>query len=207
MKKIFVFDTETTGLLKKKEKNTIHSSPRIIQFAGIFWIFEKGTFTESFSVNEFIHPQEPISSEVSRIHHIYEIDVKDAPPLEKRIDDFLRWFSDADILVWHNIEYDMEVLKGELRRLDKIGEFHPKHMVCTMKMGALLFDSMGENKKKWRYLKLDDLYHALFWEYMQGAHNAYYDVRATLQIFLELVKRWIIRVDEEENQHQARLFF
>jgi DNA polymerase III epsilon subunit-like protein len=42
------------------------------------------------------------------------------------------YLNEPDIIVGHNVEYDEEMLRLELRRLEKEYLYNPKQVICTM---------------------------------------------------------------------------
>jgi len=64
-----------------------------------------------------IKPKISIPYAASQVHHIYDIDVKNAPPIEEYISDFVQIINESDAIIGHNIEYDEEMIKLELKRL------------------------------------------------------------------------------------------
>jgi len=66
-----------------------------------------------------INPGSPIPYGASRVHNIYDIDVKNSPLI--------------DVIIGHNIEYDESMIKLELRRQALLHMYKPKSVLCTMK--------------------------------------------------------------------------
>ncbi len=198
--KIFAFDTETTWFINKKE-NDLDKQPRIIQFAWILWNLENGVFEEEERVNILINPKTNIPFWSSEIHHIYDVDVKDAPYIEEVIDDIMKYINWPDIIIWHNIEYDEDMIKLELKRLQKEFQYRPKQIVCTMNetINFCKLAKKNEASKWFKRPKLWELYKKLFWEYFTWAHDAIVDVEATLKCFVELVNNWIIKVKQKQD--------
>lgn len=130
--KIIVFDTETTGFIDKKELD-LSRQPYIIQFAGILGELKNGEYHELERKNILINPGIPIPYRASQVHHIYDIDVKDAPPMEKQVDEIMSFLEKADAIIGHNIEYDEDMIKLELKRHEKLHLYNPNEVVCTMK--------------------------------------------------------------------------
>ena len=191
--KILVFDTETTGFIDKKELD-ISKQPRIVQFAGILGkILPSGKFEEEKRINILINPGIAIPYEASQVHHIYDVDVKSAPAIQEKIDEMLIYINSVDSIIGHNIEYDEEVLKIELSRLQKLYAYQPKQTFCTMK-STVDFCALQGNGERFKYPKLGELHKKLFWEYFIWAHDAMIDVEATLRCFLELQKKWVIHL-------------
>ncbi len=200
--KIFVFDTETTGFINKQEKD-LDKQPHIIQFAGIMGdIDENWNFTEEKRIDILINPKMPIPYSSSEVHHIYDIDVKDAPYIENVINQILDYINGVDAIVWHNIEYDEEMIKLELKRLSKEHEYHPKQIICTMNQTIDFCKLPKKNKDSSWYKrpKLWELHKVLFWEYFIWAHDAMTDVEATLRCFIEAYKKWVINVENRKEE-------
>lgn len=196
--KIFVFDTETTGFINKKETD-LTKQPKIIQFAGILWVLQNAEFHEEKRVDILINPGVPIPFWSSQVHHIYDIDVKDAPKIENVIDEIINIINNADIIIGHNIEYDESMIKLELKRLDREHEYNPKQVICTMK-SSVDFCAIQGNWARFKYPKLWELHKKLFWEYFSWAHDALIDVEATLKSFIELTKQWVIQINEPKQE-------
>ena len=116
--KIFVFDTETTGFISKKETD-LDKQPKIVQFAWILWDLNNGTFVEEKRVNILVNPWIPIPFWASQVHHIYDIDIKDAPSITQVMDEILENINTPDVIIGHNIEYDQDMVKLELKRMQK----------------------------------------------------------------------------------------
>ena len=199
--KIFVYDTETTWFINKKETD-LDKQPKIVQFAWIVWELKKWEFIEEERVDILINPKTPIPFWASQVHHLYDIDIKDAPFIENSIDNFLSYINWADITIWHNIEYDESMIKLELRRLEEEYKYQPKQVVCTMKT-SVDFCAIQWNWARFKYPKLWELHKKLFWEYFIWAHDAMVDVEATLKCFVELVKQDVIQVEEKKEEEMS----
>ena len=196
--KIFVFDTETTWFINKKETN-LDLQPKIIQFAGIMWELKDWKFTEEKRVDILINPKTPIPYASSEIHHIYDIDVKNAPYIEDVLDEIIGYINTPDIIVWHNIEYDQDMVKLELKRFESEYKYKPKQAMCTMK-STVDFCALEWNGKRFKYPKLWELHKKLFSEYFIGAHDALTDVEATLRCFIELENKKVIHIEETKEE-------
>lgn len=196
--KIFVFDTETTWFINKKEITNLDLQPKIIQFAWILWELENWKFTEEKRIDLMINPWESIPYDSSKVHHIYDVDVKDAPNFEERMDEILEYINKSDVIIGHNIEYDEEMLKIELKRLKQDFRYSPKQVVCTMKT-TVDFCAIKWNWERFKYPKLWELHKKLFDTFFIWAHDALTDVEATLRCFVELVNKWVLKVEKKEE--------
>lgn len=196
--KIFVFDTETTWFINKKETD-LEKQPQIVQFAWILWELHDGTFTEIKRVNIMVNPGKPIPFWASQVHHIYDIDVKDAPKIDEVMDEILEYINEPDVIVWHNIEYDESMVKLELKRLKQEYKYNPKQVICTMKT-TVDFCAIQWNGARFKYPKLWELHKKLFDQYFVGAHDAMVDVEATTRSFVKLVNQGVIQLKENKNE-------
>ena len=202
--KIFVFDTETTGFINKKDPD-LNNQPYIVQFAWILWELKDGQYTEIKRINKLVKPKIAIPYASSQVHHIYDIDVKNSASIEESIDEFVDYINSPDIIIGHNIEYDEEMIKLELKRLWREHDYKPKQIKCTMKE-TVDFCAIRWNGERFKYPKLWELHKKLFWEYFIWAHDAMVDVEATQRCFLELVSKDIIHVDNSKLDQVMSLF-
>ena len=53
--------------------------------------------------------------------------------MNEHIDEIMQFLQEAEALIGHNIEYDEDMLKLELRRYQKLHLYHPAQVICTMK--------------------------------------------------------------------------
>ena len=146
-----------------------------------------------------INPEVPIPYGASQVHHIYDLDVKEAPVIADVIDEMLVYINDADMVIGHNIEYDEDMVKVELRRLEAEYKYQPKQTFCTMKT-QVDFCAIQWNGARFKYPKLWELHKKLFNKYFIGAHDAMTDVEATLNCFTELVTLGEIVVDQSQME-------
>jgi DNA polymerase III epsilon subunit-like protein len=133
------------------------------------------------------------------------VDVKDSPFIESVIDEIMLYINTSDVIVWHNIEYDEEILKLELKRLWIEYKYQPKQVICTMRE-TVDFCAIKWEWKRFKFAKLWELHKKLFWEYFIWAHDAIVDVEATLKCFIELVKQWLIKVNKNKDVNIISLF-
>jgi len=203
--KIFVFDTETTGFINKKDPN-LDNQPQVIQFAWILWDLTENNdwiwdWKEEKRVDILINPEKPIPFVSSQVHHLYDIDMKWKKNFSEQYEEILELINTPDIIVGHNIEYDENMVKLELRRLEKEYEYKPKQVVCTMNESTNFckLPKRDEKAKGFKRPKLGELHKVLFKEYFIWAHDAMVDVEATLKSFIELVNKWVIQLEKKEE--------
>jgi DNA polymerase III epsilon subunit-like protein len=159
------------------------------------------TWTELERIDVKIKPPIPIPFASSQVHHIYDIDVAESAIFVDEFEKFLPFINDCDAIVGHNIEYDESMFRLELKRLEREYDYRPQQSICTMYSSRE--HCQLAKKMPWsngyKLPKLWELYKKLFWEYFVGAHDAMVDVEATVKCFVELVKLWVIRVEEKKS--------
>ncbi len=170
------FDTETTGL----------DNPKLVQLAYIL-SNEKGTIIEQ---NDFI--VQPygfqIPDEAVKIHGITnEIAKENGISLELALSKFSKVLEQAQYVVAHNLEFDMNVMLLAFNSIDVYNVFESKKQICTANdLKPLISFPFFWRKKLTRY-KLKDLHYQLFKEYFSDAHTATADTMALYKCF------WILK--------------
>jgi DNA polymerase-3 subunit alpha len=117
-----VFDTETTGIPRRR--NGQYSPQNVVDFDGarlvsIAWKFLDGPLV--------VHTVRPdgfrIPEDVSRIHGItQEIAATTGTPLADVLREFIADLRRATVLVAHNIDFDVAIVKSELHRMLAVSE-------------------------------------------------------------------------------------
>lgn len=170
-----IFDTETSDLIGNSLLADRHM-PHIIEFYGCI-VNEEGDVVEELDF--LCKPPQPVSETTTRITGIKQEDVKDAPPFSHFADQVFAMVESADIVVAHNLSYDMAVLNVEAMRLGKTISW-PADLVCTVENSEFY---------KSHRLSLSALHEYLFGEPFAGAHRARADVEALTRCYLEMVRR------------------
>jgi DNA polymerase III epsilon subunit-like protein len=199
--KIIIFDTETTGLPKSKliSEEVFELWPNIVQFSYIIYDTQSGDILKV--LDKIIKLENTlISEESSKIHGITNaISLEKGIDLELIINEFFEDIKNVDLIIGHNILFDLNVLKIELMRLKKINEQKylnyldvintKKNFYCTMQESIELCNIEVLNKKGEKYIKfpkLSELYIKLFNEVPNNLHNSLIDVIITLRCFMKL---------------------
>ena len=193
--KIIVFDTETTGF--PLSEVSLEEQPYIVQFASITLGYdpEKSIMEEVQRIDQLIKPNCNIPLEVSKIHGIYDKDVADKPSMQECIHEIRDVFHKADVAVAHNLEFDQKLLNIELERLGLPKQFLPKQIFDTMKLSTDMC-KIPNKRGGHKYPKLEEVYMFLFGKNFSGAHNAIYDVEATVHVLGKLIEKDIITPKE-----------
>jgi DNA polymerase III epsilon subunit family exonuclease len=101
-------DVETTGL-----RPLTH---RIIEVAAVR--YRNGREAESYV--SFVQPDKSLSAVIVNLTGIRDIDLEDAPRFQEIADDLLSFIGD-DLIVGHNVGFDLSFVNGELKRLSRPG--------------------------------------------------------------------------------------
>lgn len=172
--KIVIFDTETTGLTKPIPTD-IKFQPFMTE---IFCFKIDDNFNQIGEFETMVKPPIPISKEITKITGITNEDVEGAPTFFEIYNRLYTFFSDVDIVVGHNVAFDIDVVHYELMRHDLDKKFcYPKRHICTVESSYSL-----ENKR----LNLQKLHVKLFGKEFEEAHRARNDVMATARCFIKL---------------------
>ena len=203
---VLVFDTETTGLPKNREinKNTISGWPSIVQFSYVIYDTQNNQIVKEFDRIIKVYTNVVISDECIKIHGITnEMSSAQGVIIQTVLLEFFTDVSSADLIVGHNIDFDIKMIKSELFRLT----YHDNtddlliyikclkqldsltNIYCTMKETKQLCNIEAQYKNGNKYIKfpkLRELYEFLFKELPTGFHNSLNDVKYTLRCFVKV---------------------
>ena len=118
--RILVFDTETTGLPSSKFINpdVLNLWPHIVQFSYVLYDTELNDIVKSSDTIVKVKDDIIISEESIRIHGITNDNSKrNGKHIDLVLKDFFDDFRNCDLLVGHNISFDINMVKVELLRL------------------------------------------------------------------------------------------
>ena len=197
-----IFDTETTGLPKRWDAPLSDSEnwPRCIQIA---WQIHDETGEVLSHENYLIQPEGytiPFDSE--QIHGISTaLAQAEGMPLDEVLKKLSTALQTVTFVVGHNVSFDRNIIGAEYLRLGLKDELDGKPILdtCTEETANLCKLSGGRGGK-FKLPTLAELYHFLFDERFEEAHNATADVEATTRAFLELLRRDALHPDAFENQ-------
>ncbi|MDH3005107.1 MAG: PHP domain-containing protein, partial [Candidatus Shikimatogenerans sp. JK-2022] len=188
------FDTETTGLPKNNifKKKYIYNWPRLIQ---ISWQMYNKFGTLINNNNYYVKPKKKYKINTIKIHgitnkflNIYGINIK------KIFKKFLIVLKKSNIIIGHNINYDINILISEFFRYKNYNSIQillKKKKIDTQKI--LIY-----NYNKW--ITLEKLYNILYnIKYKYKLHNAYIDISITILCFLKLIYYKILTLNNKFN--------
>jgi DNA polymerase-3 subunit epsilon len=116
-KPIVFFDLETTGIDVTKD--------RIVEIA-IIKVHPNGKEEEK---NLRINPTIPIPKDASKIHKIYDDDVKDAPSFKSVAKDIALFIEGCDLAGFNSNRFDIPLLAEEFLRAEVDIDLHKRRMV------------------------------------------------------------------------------
>jgi DNA polymerase III epsilon subunit-like protein len=213
-----VFDTETTGLPPKNNWEPLTAFPFVIQFSYV--IVDTDTCKIKKIYNQYIKIDdtiviEPKITEITGITR--EIIDSHGIHIGNALQEFFHDYMEADVLVGHNLDFDMKMVLAESARwgLTLINETFDQHcrfgnndpnklfdisnpnFYCTMLNGTDLckiqrINSWGSYLKQ---PKLSELYQHIFETQPEGLHNSLVDVLACLRCYMDMKHQYRIGDD------------
>ena len=178
---IVLFDTETTGLLQPIDA-PMESQPKITE---LYMVKVNQDFNLLGEYNQMFNVGEPLTEEVIRITGITDADLKDKPAFKEQIPFVREFLKNVDLLVAHNLAFDLGMLDVEFKRAEKEFPRMP-HNCCTV------LSTMGMTGHR---LSLSRLHWMLFQKQF-SAHRAKDDVFALVRCFHELTEKGVITFDD-----------
>ena len=178
-------DTETSGVPVDQTASykNIDNWPRIKQISWLIYDKEE----QLYASHNYVISDEDASTQINSPEYV----PKTVLPIHQVLKRFLNFLRYCNVIVGHNIQYDIHVILSELYRYgmdtDKLSSM--QHF-CTMQNGvrACGFETgTGE-----RYPKLQELYSKLFHQPFENAHDAYCDIKATADCFWALFSKGVL---------------
>lgn len=206
--RVLVFDTETTGLPQTKILNpdTLNLWPFVVQFSYVIYDISLNDIVESKDYIIKVPESILISDESSKIHGITnEISSKKGVSIDNVLKEFFYYLSDVDLIVGHNISFDINMIKVEMLRIIysqkltneqlKMCKYdlhfisNYKNVCCTLHESIKFcniqaIDKFG--KPYLKYPKLIELHLKLFDSSPNNLHNSFNDILVTLRCFMKL---------------------
>lgn len=167
-----IFDTETTGINPNRAK--------IVTFGYV-------SFDETFTIldqNERVYnPEIPIEPGASKIHGIFNEQVKDKPIIESDKEFIINLFKKSDLHIAHNHSYDWTIITRMFPEL--LMQSYKSR--CTMKSTTGLCRILNKwDKYKWP--KLDELASFLKIENRRNSSNGVHGALLDCLVIFDCVK-------------------
>lgn len=182
-KRYLFFDCETTGLIDFKAP--ISATPRIVQLAALITDSEG---VEYGSLNHLIKPDNwTIPDEAAKIHGITtDIALEKGVAICEVMGVFKQLVTLCDVIIAHNIAYDIRIVQGEMHRLS--AELPERELVCTMlAMTKVCKIPHAKWKNRIKWPKLVEAYKHCFGKEFDKAHDALADVKACRDIYFHSI--------------------
>jgi len=208
--RVLVFDTETTGLPKTKIINpdTLNLWPYIVQFSYVIYDTILNDIVETCDSIVKLEHGITIPEDSIKIHGITnESSQKNGIDVDLILEDFFYHLRNVDLLVGHNVSFDVNMIKVELLRTiyanhlnnseDEIKDIkynlhfltNYKNIYCTMEGSVDLCNIKSINKFGKEYIKfpkLLELHEKLFESTPNNLHNSFNDILVTLRCYIKL---------------------
>ena len=180
MFKVLVFDTETSGLIDNLLVDQSRQ-PEIIEFASILVDLDTGEVFEEYET--LARPTlggGQLPEKIVKITGISQDLVDGAPLFSEVADEIRRIVKASPAVLGHNVRFDVEMVNLEFKRLRRPPPPWPAEVICTVEQSAHYAG---------RRLNLSDLHRHVLGETFLGAHRAMVDVRALVNVAVEMRKR------------------
>jgi DNA polymerase-3 subunit epsilon len=199
------FDTETTGIKSWKDPAFI---PRLVQLGCILQDLDTGRILGELNLIANQAPLSLIPKGASDVHGITDQMAADFGVDPTLIDVvFAELVLKADLIVAHNIEYDLEVVEDNMPLTLAAGK--GKAIFDTMKQNLYLVRAPLSDKQKayfgmkgippdapYKVPNLTETFMHYFGVPFEGAHDAMADIRACRDIFLAMIENgWFEIID------------
>jgi DNA polymerase-3 subunit epsilon len=166
-KPLCVFDLETTGTQITKD--------RIVQIA-IIKLLPNG---EQQEYNQLINPTIVITDEIALIHGITNERVKNCPTFREKAEEIADFIGDSDLAGYNSNKFDIPVLAEEFLRAEFKFDISNRRFIDVQN----IFHKMEQRTLAAAYQFYCD-------KKIENAHDALYDTRATLDVFVAQLDRY-----------------
>lgn len=183
--KYVVFDTETSGLFDFKLPADAEGQPRMASMTMIF-VDENLEIEETKSF--YIKPNGWVmNAETAAIHGLtQEFLMENGVPVEVALTAYLGAIEERRVMVAFNAQFDLKVVRGELRRAGMPDRFEETMNICVMRPMTKICNLPKANGKGAKFPKLaEDM--AYFGHQLEDAHTATADAMGALLVMRGLV--------------------
>ena len=219
--RVLVFDTETNGLLPKRDKTTrlpiINEYPYILQLSFVLYNIETSTYEKVY--NEYINVDDSvvISDKITEITGITkEICSAQGIPITSALYDFYHAYMQADRIVAHNINFDKNMMELEIFRNrdnlrtipevyflfnDMFNSVHNTDTYCSMQNTKKFCNIMitGKYGPYPKPPRLVELHQTLFNFTPDNLHDALVDTMACLRCYMKYEHNCVIEQWNSED--------
>jgi DNA polymerase-3 subunit epsilon len=166
-KPLVFFDLETTGINP--------SADRIVEISLVKVLPNGNELKKTYRVN----PEMPIPEESSKVHGIYDEDIKDAPTFKMIAKELVSFIEDSDLGGFNSNKFDVPLLAEEFIRAETDFDLKKRNFIDVM----VIF-----MKKEPR--NLEAAYRFYCDKELKNAHSAEADTMATYEIFKSQLEKY-----------------
>lgn len=202
--KILIIDTESTGLFDYKKRADEEGQPRIAQLAAVL-VEVNDDWTERNLIADrscLIRPDGwEMSAELAeKMGHGFTQErlLAEGVPIADALDGYIELFDQCELIAGFNVEYDLKLVRGELRRLGRPDRYAERPVFCAMRAATQVCAIPKKKGGGFKFPKLGEAVEILCGNPISGAHNAVDDVQSTISVICELRKRGIEIIGKEQ---------
>lgn len=202
--KTLIIDTESTGLFDYRKRADEEGQPRIAQIAMLLveasddWASCE-TITEE---SHFIRPDgwEMPADLAEKLGHgiTQEKLLSDGISIAEALDEYTHLFDQAELIAGFNVEYDLKLVRGELRRLGRPDRYAERPVFCAMRAATSLCALPKKKGSGFKFPKLGEAVEILCGGPIIGAHDAAHDAQSSLSVILALRNRGVEIIGKEQ---------
>ncbi len=185
--KVLVFDTETTGLPLWNDPSDHPGQPYIVDIAASLF---DGTGLEIGRYDAIVKPGVPIPQELAELHGITtDLAMAEGVEMADCHDGFMALVRDADLIVGHNVSFDVRLVRIQAARVTGEKWDNPRPTFCTMRRTTNLCKIIKPRARfgtDWKWPNLTEAVRHFFGEDHSGAHRARPDCDAAARLFFHL---------------------
>ena len=197
--KFVAFDLETTGLVNTKDE--------IIEIGAVkFTVAVEGNKVVPKLLSEFnmlVNPNMLIPEEASKVNHITDDMVRDAPPVGECLKKFTAFCGQGTILLAHNANFDASFLRVAYAKNPQLVPVNP--VIDSLVMARTILPELSNHKlgfmaglfmKRGEFtMKIDPA----------KMHRAVYDCEMLMEVFVALLRRRLKEKDWEMGNIMASM--
>jgi|LauGreSuBDMM15SN_2_FD.fasta_scaffold192274_1 DNA polymerase III epsilon subunit-like protein len=196
--KLLVFDTETSGLPEERGQSlyATHKWPFIMQLSYLFYDNSSNEVIELYDSLVKLDNNILLSEDSMAIHNITrEMGNNSGKPIKEVLTSFINALMTADVIIGHNIQFDINIIRVECIRNNIKFNFNinkenkPIIHYCTMKKGKNITNIELTSINGTKYIKnpkLIELYKHYFNDEVNGLHNALADVLVCFRCYYKI---------------------
>ncbi|MEQ9378566.1 MAG: DNA polymerase III subunit alpha [Imperialibacter sp.] len=189
-----IFDTETTGLPQNYNAplTDFDNWPRVVQIA---WQLHDASGKLVSNNNLIVKPEGfEIPFNAEKIHGIStKRALEEGLPLEDVLQQFNEDLARCEVVVGHNIEFDINIMGCEYLRKEIESPLTSLKSIDTKNESTEYCAIPGGRGGKFKWPTLTELHKKLFGVGFDEAHDAAYDVAATTKCFFGLITEKVIK--------------